>query len=263
MKTGSLFIRTPEGIVFSQTLASPVLRFFAWFIDIACIQVVMSVVGVLAIVMGAISFQFAEALYVLGWFVVGIGYGIFFEWGWRGQTIGKKLFRLRVVDVEGMKLQFSQIVMRNLLRCVDTLPLFYFVGGVTCCLNSKCQRLGDLAANTVVIRLPRVTEPDLDQLLAGKFNSFRQSPHLVARLRQSVSPLEANVALQALLRRDEFEPVSRVELFGELATHFRRVVEFPADVTDGMADEQYLRNVVDVLYRTRTDGTGKKVAPAV
>jgi uncharacterized RDD family membrane protein YckC len=262
VKTSTLFIRTPEGIVFSQWLASPVLRFFAWFIDIACIQVVMSTLGAVALVMGAMSAQFAEAFYFISWFVVGIGYGIFFEWCWRGQTIGKKLFRLRVVDVEGMKLQFSQIVMRNLLRCVDALPLFYFVGGITCCLNSKCQRLGDLAANTVVIRLPLVAEPDLDQLLAGKFNSFRQYPHLVARLRQNVSPREANVALQALLRRDEFEPVSRVELFGDLATHFRSVVEFPSDATDGMADEQYLRNVVDALYRTRAEGAGKKAAAA-
>jgi uncharacterized RDD family membrane protein YckC len=260
VKTSALIIRTPEGIVFSQWLASPVLRFFAWFIDIACVQTIMFILGIGIAMLGVFSFQLAEAFYVIGWFVVGIGYGIFFEWCWRGQTIGKKLFRLRVMDVEGMKLQFSQIVMRNLLRFVDALPLLYFVGGIACCLNSKCQRLGDLAANTVVVRLPRVTEPDLDQLLAGKFNSLRQFPHLVARLRQNVSPWEASVALQALLRRDEFEPVSRVELFDDLAAHFRSVVEFPAEAMDGMADEQYLRNVVDVLYRTRSDSAGKKAA---
>jgi hypothetical protein len=90
-------------------------------------------------------------------------------------------------------------------------------------------------------------------LLAGKFNSLRQFPHLAARLRQQVSAAEADVALQALLRRAEFDPVARVELFGELAAHFRAKVEFPAEATDGMADEQFLRNVVDVLYRTRAD----------
>ena len=99
--------------------------------------------------------------------------------------------------------------------------MFYFVGGVTCWLNPNCQRLGDIAANTVVIRSPRIAEPDLDQLLAGKFNSLRQFPHLVARLRQNVSPAEADMALQALLRREEFDPVARVELFGDLAAHFR------------------------------------------
>jgi hypothetical protein len=69
-------------------------------------------------------------------------------------------------------------------------------------------------------------------------------------LRQNVSPAEADTALQALLRRDEFDPVARVELFGELALHFRAKVEFPAEATDGVADEQFLRNVVDVIYRS-------------
>jgi uncharacterized RDD family membrane protein YckC len=251
MKTSTLFIRTPEGIVFSQMLAGPVTRFFAWFIDQLCISVVMSVLGIVLNLLALISWNFGAALSVIGYFVISIGYGIFFEWTWRGQTIGKKLLRLRVVDVEGMRLQFNQIVVRNLLRFVDALPAFYFVGGVACWLNSKCQRLGDLAANTVVIRSPRVAEPDLDQLLAGKYNSLRQYPHLAARLRQRVSAAEADVALQALLRREEFDPVARVELFGDLAAHFRTKVEFPAEATDGVADEQYLRNVVDVLYRTR------------
>jgi hypothetical protein len=105
----------------------------------------------------------------------------------------------------------------------------------------------------VVIRNPHIAEPDFDQLLAGKYNSLRLHPHLAARLRQSASPTEAAVALQALLRRDEFEPEARVELFGELAAHFRTKVEFPPEATDGVGDEQYLRNVVDVLYRTRAE----------
>jgi hypothetical protein len=188
--------------------------------------------------------------------VVSIGYGIFFEWAWRGQTIGKRLFRLRVADVEGMRLQFNQIVVRNLLRFVDALPLFYFVGGLTCWLSSNCQRLGDIAANTIVIHTPKIAEPDLDQLLAGKYNSLRLFPHLAARLRQNVSPVEADTALQALLRREEFDLNARVELFGDLAAHFRAKVEFPAEATDGVADEQYLRNVVDVIYRTQHQPAG-------
>ena len=258
MKTSTLFIRTPEGIVFSQLLAGPVTRFFAWFIDQLCISAAMTILGTGLHLLELVSWNFAIALYVISYFIVSIGYGIFFEWSWRGQTVGKKLLRLRVVDVEGMRLQFNQIVVRNLLRFVDALPAFYFVGGLTCWLNPRCQRLGDIAANTVVIRNPRVAEPDLDQLLAGKYNSLRQYPHLVARLRQRISSAEADVVLQALLRREEFNPAARVELFGELAGHFRARVEFPAEATDGVADEQYLRNVVDVLYRTRADHRTEK-----
>jgi len=253
MKTSALFIRTPEGIVFSQWLAGPVTRFIAWFIDQLCISVALSILGIALHLLELINWNFAVALNVISYFVISIGYGIFFEWSWRGQTIGKRLLRLRVVDVEGMRLQFNQIVVRNLLRCVDALPAFYFVGGLTCWLSPRCQRLGDLAANTVVVRNPRVAEPDLDQMLAGKYNSLRQYPHLAARLRQRVSVTEADVALQALLRREEFDPAARVELFGKLAGHFRARVEFPDEATDGVADEQYLRNVVDVLYRTHPE----------
>jgi uncharacterized RDD family membrane protein YckC len=249
MKTSTLSIRTPEGIVFSQTLAGPVTRFLAWFIDLLCVGTIMSVVSQLMAPLGILSESFAGALSVLAYFIISIGYGILLEWGWRGQTVGKKLLRLRVVDVQGLRLQFNQIVARNLLRCVDSLPAFYFVGGVACWLNRNCQRLGDLAANTVVIRVPRLVEPDLDQLLAGKYNSLRQSPHLAARLRQRVTPAEAAVALQAVLRRDTFEPAERVELFAALAAHFRDRVDFPAEATDGLGDEQYVRNVLDVVYR--------------
>ncbi|HTR42439.1 MAG TPA: RDD family protein [Pseudomonadales bacterium] len=262
MKTSTLVIRTPEGIVFSQQLGGPVSRFFAWFIDQLCIHLILSVIGTFIAIFGILSIGFAIAFYIIGWFVISIGYGIFFEWNWRGQTIGKRLFRLRVMDVEGMRIQFNQIVVRNLLRFVDSLPFAYFVGGVTCWLNSKCQRLGDIAANTVVIRSPKVLEPDLDQILAGKFNSLRQFPHLAARLRQNTLPAEAGIALQALLRRDELDPVARVEMFGDLAAHFRTKVEFPAEATEGVADEQYLRNVVDVLYRTRTETRAEKTVAA-
>jgi uncharacterized RDD family membrane protein YckC len=257
MKTSALFVRTPEGIVFSQLLAGPVTRFFAWFIDQLCISAAMFLLGTLFSLLELVNWNLSFALYVIAYFLLNIGYAIFFEWNWRGQSVGKKLLRLRVMDVEGMRLQFNQIVVRNLLRFVDSLPLFYFVGGLTCWLNSKCQRLGDIAANTVVVRSPRIAEPDLDQLLAGKYNSLRQYPHLAARLRQRASPAEADVALQALLRRDGFEPAARVKLFADLASHFRTKVEFPAEATDGIADEQYLRNVVDVLYRTASAQSSK------
>jgi uncharacterized RDD family membrane protein YckC len=253
MKTSTLIIRTPEGIVFAQLLAGQVTRFLAWLVDALLVLALVSVLNIAFALFALVSPDLAQALSFLGYFVLSVGYGIFCEWRWRGQTLGKRFLRLRVVDAEGLKLQFNQIVTRNLLRFVDSLPFFYFVGGVTCWFSPKCQRLGDIAANTVVIRTPKVAAPDLDQLLAGKYNSLRAHPQLAARLRQRVGPAEAAIALQAVLRRDSFEPAARVELFAELAAHFRAKAEFPAETTAGLADEQFLRNVVDVIYRTRAE----------
>ncbi|MFQ5990014.1 MAG: RDD family protein, partial [Candidatus Methylomirabilales bacterium] len=179
-----------------------------------------------------------------------------------GQTLGKRLLRLRVIDEQGLRLQFSQIVIRNLLRFVDMLPMFYLVGGIACLASRRAQRLGDFASNTIVIRNPQIVEPDLDQLAVGKFNSLREYPHLEARLRQRVSPQEAGLALQALLRREELEPVARVELFNAIASHFVSVVKFPEDATYGITDEQYVRNVVEILFRPRSAETSGHPGPS-
>jgi uncharacterized RDD family membrane protein YckC len=250
MRDSVLTIRTPEGIVFSQLLAGPVTRFLAWVIDLFCILGLLIAMNLILGFLRVVSPNAAFAASALGYFIISIGYGMLLEWAWRGQTIGKRVLRLRVVDVEGIRLQVNQIVTRNLLRAVDSLPALYYLGGAVCWFNSRCQRLGDIAANTIVIRNPRFTEPDLDQLLAGKFNSLRQHPHLAARLRQRVTPAEAAAAVQALVRRDDFDAVARVELFADLAAHFRAKVEFPAEALEGVADEQYIRNVVDVVFRT-------------
>jgi len=253
-KTNILTIKTPEGITFSLHLAGPVSRFIAWAIDVMTISVVMSILQILLALFGLISVDLAYAIAILLYFTVRIGYGIFFEWYWQGQTLGKKLLRLRVMDEQGLRLQFSQIVIRNLLRAVDSLPGLYLIGGLVSLFSKRAQRLGDIAANTIVVWNPRILEPDLSNLMEGKFNSFEDYPHLEARLRQRVAPSEAQMALQALLRRDDLEPQARVALFHEISDYFKEIVEFPAELTQGLSDEQYIRNVVDTLYQTKTNG---------
>jgi len=189
------------------------------------------------------------AAQVIAYFALTFGYSIFFEWLWRGQTIGKRVLKLRVVDADGLRLTSSQIVIRNLLRLVDLLPFCYTVGGAFLVLSPKLQRLGDLAANTVVIRIDSGLRPDLTPILGDSYNSLRAYPHLAARLRQSVDPAEAQIALEAVLRRDKLDAAARVQLFASLAEHFRSLVTFPETATLGLSDEQYVRDVVDLLFR--------------
>ena len=251
MPAATLQIRTPEGVCFSQPLAGPVIRFLAWGLDLACIMGITTGINMVLGFFALINPDLARAAGIAAFFVVSVGYGMLLEWFWRGQTVGKRVLGLRVMDAQGLRLTAQQIVLRNLLRFVDALPLCYLVGGVAMLWNARNQRLGDFAANTVVVRLPVLAEPDLTQLLAGKFNSLRAYPHLEARLRQRTTPAEAALALQAIARRDQLEPDARVALFAELAQHFRAKVRFPAEAVEGLADEQFLRNLVDVLYRPR------------
>lgn len=250
MTAAELRIRTPEGITFAYQLAGPVTRCLAWGIDmIAVLTICLSLSTSLSIA-GKISPDFAQACVALAFFVVPVAYGITLEWFWRGQTLGKKLLRLRVMDADGLRLQFHQVLMRNLVRFADMLPGAYLVGGVASLVSRKAQRLGDLAAGTIVVHHRKPAEPDLEQLLGTKFNSLRSHPHLCGRLRHGTSPEEAQLALQALVRRDDFEPAARVKLFAEMAAHFKSLAHFPPEVLEAMPDEQFIRNVVDILFRT-------------
>ena len=250
-RSNSMNIQTPEGITFPLQLAGPIVRFFALAIDQLCVTVALFVVISVINQLSTVIFDFSMALGYIAYFALSIGYPIITEWFWRGQTIGKRMFGIRVMDVQGLRLQFSQIAIRNLLRFVDSLPLFYVVGGITCLLTRHYQRLGDLAANTIVVRLPELVLPDIGQVMAGKFNSFREYPHLAARLRQRISAQEATIALEALMRRDELESSARLELFSEIADRFKYAVEFPAELVEGLTDEQYVRNAVDILFSAR------------
>src|SRR5438552_16657251 len=136
-RTSTMLIQTPEGIVFSVMLAGPVTRFLAWAVDMACIGALSSAVGSGLGFLGLLSPDLARGMAVLAGFVIQIGYGIVLEWFWRGQTLGKRLLRLRVMDAQGLRLQFSQIVIRNLLRFVDMLPAFYLVGGIACLASRR------------------------------------------------------------------------------------------------------------------------------
>ncbi|NNE90721.1 MAG: RDD family protein [Verrucomicrobiales bacterium] len=258
-KTTSLHLRTPEGVAFELPLASPVSRCLALVLDVLVVTVIVQIVrfvlaalanmGMVLPFIGDSVQDFSMAAMILIDFVVWIFYGIVMEWVWRGRTVGKMVMKLQVVDERGLDLGLKQIIMRNLFRVVDGLPKFYLVGGLCCLLNRRCQRLGDIAAGTVVIRRVQVNEPELEQVLDGKENSFRAFPHLEARLRQKITPDEARIALDAVMRRNELEPKHRLNVFSEMADFFRGLSEFPEETVIGLSDEQYVRNVVDTLYR--------------
>src|SRR5438093_1333992 len=82
-------------------------------------------------------------------------YFVLLEWLWNGQTIGKRLFGLRVISEDGEPARFVAVIVRNLVRVVDFLPFFYGFGLVTLIISSRSQRLGDYAGGTFVVRAPR------------------------------------------------------------------------------------------------------------
>ena len=249
-RDSALTIVTPEGVTFSYRLATPVVRGLAWAVDAAAIGTASYLVGTAARTLGFLSRDLAQALAVALYFVISVIYGMVLEWRWRGQTLGKRVLGLRVIDAQGLRLQFPQIALRNLLRTIDGLPVFYLVGAAAAFLNRKGQRLGDLAANTVVAIDGARAEPDLERIAPMKYNSLLSYPHLAARLRSLAEPEAVGIAVRALGQRDTYEPAARVELFRDLADYFRKLVPFPEGAAEGLTDEQYVRSALRVIYGT-------------
>lgn len=248
-RQSALVIETPEGVVFSYELATPVTRAFAWVVDALILGVGTYVIGKAASAFQVVDRDFAAALSTIVFFVFSIGYAIGCEWRWRGQTIGKRLFRLRVIDSNGLRLRLSQIVLRNLMRLFDSLPVLYLVGATACLFSRKLQRLGDLVANTVVVREREWEDPDVEQIAPAKYNSLLAWPHLAARLRGVASPEAVAIAVRAVRHRDAYYPIARIELFEGLAEYFRSLVAFPPSALEGISDEEYVRSVLRVIYR--------------
>jgi uncharacterized RDD family membrane protein YckC len=249
----TLRVETPEGVVFAFGLASPLARALAYAIDLAAIAAVTTVFGKSVQILAILGADWAAALSVLLAFLISMAYGIWLEWRWRGQTLGKRVMRLRVIDANGLRLELPQVAVRNLLRAVDMLPILYLVGGSVALATRKCQRLGDLAAGTIVIHEPAVQAVDLEEIAPLKYNSLLAHPHLAARLRNRVSAEVAGLAVRALSMRDSYEPSARVALFGELANHFRSLVPFQEETVEGLTDEQYVRGVLCALYRVKRE----------
>lgn len=244
----SLSIGTPEGVVFSYQLATPVSRCLAWAVDAVAIGGMSYSVSRICALAGFLSPDLANFLTSVLYFVISVGYGIVLEWRWRGQTLGKRLFGLRVIDVHGLRLQFPQIALRNLLRPIDMLPVFYLVGGITAFCTRSGQRLGDLAANTVVAHERYREAPDLEPIAPAKYNSLLAYPHVAGRLRSLVNPEAVGFALRAVVQRDRYDAAARVDLFRDLAEYFRSVVRFPEEALEGLSDEQFVRTVLRVIY---------------
>jgi uncharacterized RDD family membrane protein YckC len=138
--------QTPEGVELSLSLAGPMVRGMAWFIDFAIRLVLYIILGITVGMLGGMG----RGLFFIGLFVIEWFYPVLFEVH-NGMTPGKKVMGLQVVHEDGTPLSWSSALLRNLIRCIDLLPFFNMTGFITMLMNSSFKRLGDLAAGTVVV----------------------------------------------------------------------------------------------------------------
>ena len=158
-------IVTPENISFRYWLAGPARRVPAYVLDLIIQGLVLWVAfWVLELVFGSLGlFGSFVGLYFVVLFLVQWFYGGLLEAVWNGQTLGKRAMHIRVVTIHGQPIRAWQAVLRNVLRIVDAMPpaplfagssefvLLFLVGLVSAALSDRYQRLGDMAAGTMVV----------------------------------------------------------------------------------------------------------------
>jgi uncharacterized RDD family membrane protein YckC len=242
-------IATPEGVLFRLPLAGPASRLYAMLLDVVIVLGTANGIGLLVYWIFAKAPGFGVMVITLAEFAIGFAYGALLEGFWNGQTIGKRLFHLRVVDQTGLPLRIEQAWVRNLMRVFDALPFAYLVGGISVMSSPLMQRFGDRVAGTLVVRQTPLVIPGEESWTRQKYNSFMEYPTIAVHLRRGVTPELASLIQEALRRRNELAPYARREIYRELATYLQNEVsEFPDELVERLSDEQYLINASGILF---------------
>jgi len=142
---------TPEGILLELRPAGMSSRFCAYLIDELIRMAILYSAAFVLMFVGGVGLAFWLILYfLLEWF-----YPVVFELGRNGATPGKRAMGLKVVMDNGLPITPAASLTRNLLRFADVLPAFYGAAIICVLLRSDSKRLGDMAAATLVVHLPR------------------------------------------------------------------------------------------------------------
>lgn len=250
---GHVEVETPEHVVFHYELAGVMSRMIAGGVDLViqffiALAIVLGV-GVVAGTVLSLEFsdlsQTAVAIIILLLFIDIWGYSILFELFMRGRTPGKMWVGLRVIREGGYPLTAGDVVVRNLLRVADFLPSGYGLGLIVMCSNSKCKRIGDYVAGTIVIQdaksatpaVPRLHRPAPPPSASESVETIRRSGvHQLAR--EQLDLIES-----FLQRRHSLSSEARYQLARQIAEPVGRKLGLPVGVPE--------RFLVDVLHAWR------------
>lgn len=236
-------IETPEHVAFSYTIAGIGSRAAAAIVDQMIIWLLMLAMFALMIVLyGAIGRtglvssldrlfgSWVMAAMYLGGFALSWGYFVFFEALSDGQTPGKKMFGLRVVQDGGYSISFGASGVRNLVRVLDAQPgFFYFVGMTSAIFSRTSKRVGDHVAGTIVVheRVPEFgpavaahTLPARNEGGATAGAAATGAPVAVAIVTALLTEDEYALLQRFMARRQALDPERRAAITQQLAARF-------------------------------------------
>lgn len=231
-----LTITTPEGVELDLVLAGIGSRFIAALLDLL-IRGLAALAGVLlasALLDGGVL----TLVLSVGAFLILFAYDVAFEVLAGGRTPGKRWTGLRVVRESGAPATFVISAIRNVLRIADFLPATYAIGMLSIFLTRRNQRLGDLAAATVVVR----------ERLGGRVRAAAPAPAAgpvpipapVGWDTSAVTAEDVAVVRAFLERRHAIAPAAREHLAGNLAARLEAKVAGAPDLQPELFLEQLI-----------------------
>jgi len=235
-------VATPEGVTLEVTLAGAGSRFAAGVIDqLLRWSLLLALVLLLAVLKDRIGGDEYSGLAVAGIvvavFLVQFGFDVVFETLASGRTPGKRWTGLRVVKKGGTPIGFLASALRNILRIVDALPGFYLVGILFVLFTQNNQRLGDLAAGTIVVRERRQST---SMPPAPAVSSVPAPADLALYDVSAVSAEEMATVRRFLDRRATLAPEARGQLARDMANRLGPKVVGPPRQWEPEAFLEYL-----------------------
>lgn len=241
----SIEIKTTQNVVLQYELADLKDRIIAYLIDMVCIGVAISLFSIIGFSILGVYGTSAE-VYVVFLFSIFIFYSLAFEVLNNGQSLGKMAMRIRVIRTVGGKASFADYAARWVFRMVD---IYFSLGGLASVLiasSVKAQRIGDIVANTAVIKLNPSYDLALKDLLAIRTQDSYQPQFIQAKQLQEWDVL---IIKNALERYNRFRNDAHQEALNLLAEKIREILELQNDVTD---NRRFLQTVLsDYVVLTR------------
>lgn len=262
---------TPENVQVTYHPAGLGTRFSAWMLDVFFVTVTTVLMGILALVLAALMGVVVEDLdkrlgagdrsrpqdivfYFMGFMIILFQFGsvLYFtvcELHWGGKTLGKRHMRIQVVKTDGFALDVGSILLRNLFRVVDQLPIFWIVP----LLSPRSQRFGDIAAGTVVVSTAEEKFSDLRVQLLSRAPSEALFRFDVAMLSRA-TPIDVEAAERILNRWSQLNDTQRNELLARIVEPLsRRLGIAPPEPAKS---QEFVEDFLAAVYRRETRRLG-------
>jgi uncharacterized RDD family membrane protein YckC len=201
-------VETPEGVDLALRLAGPIPRSLAYAADVSIRFLFYGFAGMsLSIVLGEVGLGVMVLLLGLGEVI----YPVAFEVLGDGQTLGKRMLGIRVVNDDGTRIRWQASLLRNVLVAADALPGTYLFAIATMLASRRFQRIGDHAAGTLVVYTERKPPP----APAGAASAAPEPPPIPLALEEQAAVLAFGA------RSGELSAARREELAGLAAPLLR------------------------------------------